>query len=106
MPTTSYTKREGSTVGFGGKEYPIVDGAVSVPDDAVPALLESHGFTATPPKDAPEAPEKFDLALLTKNQLIETGVELGAELKSNMTKDEIFALVKPLWEAKQAEKAA
>lgn len=106
MPTKLYTTKTGGTVGHGGKEYPIVDGTVDVPDDAVPALVESHGFTKEPPKDAPEAPEKFDLAAQTKNQLIELGVELGAELKSNMTKDEIFALVKPLWEAKQAEKAA
>ena len=56
MPTKLYTTKTGGTVGHGGKEYPIVEGAVDVPDEAVPALVESHGFTKTPAKDAPEAP--------------------------------------------------
>lgn len=102
MPTTIYTKKADSELSYGGKTYEIKDGAVSVPDDAVDTLVESFGFTTEPSEGAAEEEKAFDLAAATKNQLIELGVELGAEVKGSMTKDEIFAVVKPLWEAKQA----
>lgn len=103
MPTKIFTKRESGSVGIAGKEYPIVDGAVDVPDEAVAVLVGSHGFTTSPESeeksDKDEAP---DLATFTKGQLIEAAVDVGAEVKSSMTKDEIYAIVKPLWDAKKA----
>ena len=48
MPTTLYSKNNHSSVGHGGKSYEVIDGAVSVPDDAVPILIESHDFSLEP----------------------------------------------------------
>lgn len=107
MPTTIYTKQPIASVSHLGKSYTVKEGAVDVPDDAVDVLCESHGFTTKAPEQSAESEEEepLDLATLTKNQLISLNIEekLGAELKNNMTKDEVLALVKPLWEAKQAE---
>ena len=105
MPTTIYTKNPIGSVTHNGISYPVKGGEVSVPDDAVDVLCEAHGFhkdmTAAATEDAPP----FDIAALSKVQLIEIGVKLGAELKMSMTKDEIFAIVAPL-HAAEAAKAA
>lgn len=108
MPTTIYTTKPIGSVGYKGKEYPVTDGEVDVPDEAVDTLMEAHGFTKEPVAVDGEDEGKFDVAALTKNQLIALNFDekLGAELKQSMTKDEIFAIVKPLWDAKLAEKTA
>lgn len=108
MPTTIYTTKPIGSVSYAGKEYPVEDGEANVPDDAVDMLMEAHGFTKEPQPVDGEEEEKFDLATLTKNQLIALNFDetLGAELKQSMTKDEIYTIVKPLWDAKLAEKTA
>lgn len=103
MPTTIYTKKPISSIGHDGKEYEVKNGAVEVPDSAVDVLCGSHGFT----KDADAGDEQegpIDITTLSKVALIALNADenLGAELKMSMTKDEIFALVSPLWEAKIA----
>ena len=111
MPTKLFTKHTADhTIGFNGKEYAVKNGSVDVPDEAVAVLCEAHGFMPNP-IDIEKVEEKtpsFDLAALTKNQLIAINVDaaLGAELKMAMTKDEMYAVIKPLWEAQQLNKAA
>lgn len=40
---------DATSCSFAGKEYPPgEDGSFEVPDEAVPALVESHGFTPAP----------------------------------------------------------
>lgn len=114
MPTTLYTK--GGPFGFAGKEYaPDASGKVDVPDQAVETLVESHGFSTTPfaeekaaPVAASEGSKEFDINTLTKAELVKLNKdeELGAAVANTMTLEKIQELVIPLWEAKQAAKAA
>lgn len=56
-----YTTEEGGSVSFEGTEYRVKNGMVDVPENAVPILLESHGFTARKPnkrKALAEEPEE------------------------------------------------
>jgi hypothetical protein len=43
------------SVSFGGREYPVVEGVVEVPDEAAVLLEPGWGFTLTHLKE-PEAP--------------------------------------------------
>jgi len=38
-----------TSVSHDGREYPVVSGTVSVPDEAVAVLIDSHGFTLSHP---------------------------------------------------------
>ena len=56
-----YHAQKDGCVGHGGKEYPVVNGEVDVPDEAVALLTESFGFSVTQPDEAEEdapAPKK------------------------------------------------
>jgi hypothetical protein len=58
MPTTVYTKhKEKHTISHAGKEYQVENGQADVADDAVPVLVESHGFSASPFKDETDETE-------------------------------------------------
>lgn len=116
MPSTIYINQKITSVGYGGKEYPVVDGAVSVPDNAVAVLTESFGFTTTPPKvvadktgDNKSAGDKvFDIKTATKAELVKLNkdLELGASVANTMPLEKVQELVIPLYEAKQAATAA
>ena len=60
MPSKLFTKQVSGSVGFKGKEYPIKDGVVEVPDEAVETLVESHGFSKTEIEDEGEPLAKTD----------------------------------------------
>lgn len=57
MPTTLYTSKSIASVSHKGIQYPVEDGAVEVPDDAVAILCESHGFTTANPGPHTEKPD-------------------------------------------------
>jgi hypothetical protein len=118
MPTTLYTTQKISSVGYDGKEYPVKDGAVDVPDNAVNVLTEAHGFTTSPAEKVEEKKpaakaeadnnDVFDLNKLSKAELVKFNkeAELGASINNTMTAEKMVELIAPLWEAKQAEIAA
>jgi hypothetical protein len=112
MPTTIYTDQKITSVGYDGKEYPVKDGAVDVPDNAVAVLTESFGFFTTAPETVAAKPaddnKTFDIKTATKAELVKLNkdLELGASVANTMTLEKVQELVIPLYEAKQAASAA
>ena len=98
MPTTIYTTDTTKiSVGFKGKSYPVINGAASVPDEAV-EVFAHHGFTETPP-EAPAAKTEqtdgaIDYTVLTRPQLIDIAkTEFGVELDAKISKADALAAV-------------
>lgn len=44
-----YTTEDHESISFDGKSYPVEDGAVDVPPEAIETLIQSHGFTLKNP---------------------------------------------------------
>lgn len=96
MPTKLYSRSTVGSVSFAGKSYPVKDGEVEVPDDAVKVLTESHGFSLNPFEDAEKetGPGEGDpLLAMTKKALLDYAEDNKIEVKASMTKEEILAAI-------------
>lgn len=96
MPTKLYRKTDGQ-LSHEGKAYTVENGSVDVPDAAVSALIESHGFSLEPiDPDAPAKPSAAeildtDISGFTTPQLLDFAKEnFGIEFAPRTAKADVY----------------
>ena len=81
-----------------GEEFPIVDGLVEVPDDAVPEFL-SHGFTYN--LDEQPAAPTTPLSQWKNDDLKAKALEIGLVLAADIKRPELIQAVSEALKAQQ-----